>query len=64
MQNKNHLLKRELDILKALDHPNIIKFFEIYMDVKYIHFIMEYCHGGDLFSHVIKTRPLNESEVF
>ena len=64
MQNKIHLLKRELDILKALDHPNIIKFFEIYMDVMYIHFIMEHCDGGDLFKHVIKNGPLNESEVF
>ena len=64
MQNKLHLLKRELDILKALDHPNIIKFFEIYMDVMYIHFIMEYCEGGDLFRHVVKFGPLNESEVF
>ena len=64
MQNKIHLLKRELDILKALDHPNIIKFFEIYMDAIYIHFIMEYCEGGNLFEHVIKTGPLSESEVF
>ena len=30
----------------------------------YYHFIMEYCEGGDLFAHVIKTGPLNESEVF
>ena len=38
-----HLLRRELEILKTLDHPNVIKFYEIYMDEKYIHFIMEYC---------------------
>jgi len=43
MQNKIHLLKRELDILMVLDHPNIIKFYEIYTDVTFIHFIMEYC---------------------
>ena len=53
MQNKIHLLKRELDILKALDHPNIIKFFEIHIDVMYYHIIMEYCEGGDLYAHVI-----------
>ena len=34
------------------------------MDVMYYHFIMEYCEGGDLFAPVIKTGPLNESEVF
>ena len=25
-----HLLKRELEILKTLDHPNIIKLYEVY----------------------------------
>ena len=64
MQNKIHLLKRELDTFKALDHTNIIKFFEIYMAVMYYHFIMEYWEGGDLNAHVIKTGPLNESEIF
>ena len=64
MQNKIHLLKRELDTLKALDHPNIIKFFEIYTDVMYYHIIMEYFEGSNLYAHVIKTGHLNESEVF
>ena len=64
MKNKIHLTKLEQDTLKALDYLNIIKFFEIYMDVMYYHFIMEYCEGGDLFAPVIKTGPLNESEVF
>ncbi len=27
-----HMLERELDILMAVDHPNIINFHEIYMD--------------------------------
>ena len=57
MQNKIHMLKRELDILKALDHPNIVKFFGIYMDVMYIHFIMEYCEGDNLFANFKKTGP-------
>ena len=37
------MLRRELEILKNLDHPNIIKFYGIYMDDMYIHYVMEFC---------------------
>jgi calcium-dependent protein kinase len=30
MQDDLHLLRRELEILKNLDHPNIVKFYETY----------------------------------
>ena len=30
VQGKEYLIMRELSILKTLDHPNIIKFHEIY----------------------------------
>ena len=32
MSEDLYLLKRELEILKDLDHPNIIKFYESYQD--------------------------------
>ena len=30
IEGKEYLIMRELGILKTLDHPNIIKFHEIY----------------------------------
>lgn len=36
-----HLFKRELEILKSLDHPNVIKFYETYQDNKHFHLVME-----------------------
>ena len=41
VQKNLHLLKRELEILKTLDHPNIVKFYETYQDDKFFHFVME-----------------------
>lgn len=32
----------ELEIMKILDHPNIIKLYEVFEDKKYIYFVMEY----------------------
>lgn len=33
--------KSELQIMRILDHPNIIKLFEVFEDKKYIYFVME-----------------------
>ena len=38
-------LKNELDIMCELDHPNMIKLFEVYEDAKYLHLVMELCTG-------------------
>jgi calcium-dependent protein kinase len=42
------MIKKELRILKRLDHPNIIKLLKVYEDAKYIHLVMEYCSGKPL----------------
>jgi hypothetical protein len=31
-KKKSVYLKNELNILKTIDHPNVIKFFEVYHD--------------------------------
>ena len=58
-----YLLKRELDVLRMIDHPNVIKYYETYEDEKYLHIVMEMCTGGDLFDKLIEMGTLNESEV-
>ena len=48
---------QEFEILKQLDHPNILKFYEHYEDLENYYLIMEYCHGGELLKkmRLIKT---------
>ena len=41
-------LKNEIDILKDIDHPNIMKIYEFFEDEKNIYLINEYCGGGDV----------------
>ena len=47
-------LKREIEIQKTLDHPNICKIFESYEDTtnKEVYIIMEICTGGSLVSRM------------
>ena len=36
-------IKNEVQIMQKLDHPNIVKYFETYDDIKYIYLCMELC---------------------
>ena len=60
--------KNEINILSKMDHPNIIRLFEIFEDDRNISLIMELCEGGNLFekintlaekiNHFRKKKPL------
>jgi len=41
-------LQNEIDILKHVDHPNIVKLFDIYEDDKYFFLVMELMQGGEV----------------
>ena len=38
-------IRDEIAVLGKLDHPNIVKYFETYNDVKNIYLVMEYIDG-------------------
>lgn len=57
------LMKRELELLRIVSHPNIIKFFETFEDQRYVHIVMEECTGGDLFDHLITNGQYTEQET-
>jgi calcium-dependent protein kinase len=57
-------LRREVQIMQQVDHPNIVKYYETYDDKKYIYLCMELCTGGDLFKKITDSgRPMSEKEV-
>lgn len=43
-------LQNEIDILKQVDHPNIVKMFDVFEDDKYIYIVMELLGGGEVSS--------------
>jgi serine/threonine protein kinase len=48
-------LKNEINILKAMDHPNIVKLHEVFSHKKQIYMILELCDGGDLYTRLPYT---------
>jgi serine/threonine protein kinase len=55
------MLDNEIEILKTLDHPNVIKCFEVYKTPTHCFIITEYCAGGDLLSYLSRRGKLQES---
>ena len=48
----NNFVWREVEILRHLDHPNIVRLFEAFEDDQRLYIIMEHCEGGDLLERV------------
>ena len=53
----------EIELLKQLDHPNIVKLFEYFCDDDKYYLITEYCKGGDLFDLIKKKKKLSEQSA-
>ena len=51
----------EINVLKSLDHPNIMKVYEYYNDKKCFSIVSELCSGGELFKKISDCSYLNET---
>lgn len=54
---------RELKVLKGLDHPNILRVYELVEDPQRYYLVMEYCQGGDLFSRLLGVKRFTEVQA-
>ena len=54
---------REIEILRKLQHPNIMKLYEFYSDNEYYYLVNEYCSEGDLNDKMIKIENFDENVV-
>ncbi|CAH0516259.1 unnamed protein product [Peronospora belbahrii] len=49
-------LEMEITIMRQIDHPNIVKLYEIKKTQKHMYLVLEYCAGGDLQQFVRRTQ--------
>ena len=53
----------EIEMLKRLDHPNILKLYEFYEDEKRFYLVTELCTGGELFDEITIKETFEEKEA-
>ena len=58
----NLLIKNEIDILKKLSHPNIVRIYEFFESKNCFYIINEFCPNGELYNY-INNSTLDEEQL-
>ena len=58
----NSLIKNEIDILKKLSHPNIVRIYEFYESNNCFYIINEFCPCGELYNFINNSK-LDEEQL-
>lgn len=53
----------EVSILKGLNHPHIVKLYDVYRIPSMIYLVLEYVSGGELFDRIIDKQVYTEEEA-
>ncbi|KAL0359661.1 UNVERIFIED_CONTAM: SNF1-related protein kinase catalytic subunit alpha KIN10 [Sesamum angustifolium] len=56
-------VRREINIMKQLFHPHIVRLFEVIDTPSYVYVVMEYMSSGELFYYLTEKGKLHEDEA-
>jgi calcium-dependent protein kinase len=62
-QDEKRMLFNEINILKEIDHPNVVRMYEFFEDDKRFYLIQEICKGGELFDEIIARGKFSEQDA-
>jgi calcium/calmodulin-dependent protein kinase I len=58
-----YALSAEVEILSQIDHPNVVKLFEVYEDSAKFYMVFELMTGGELFERIVEKEHYSEKEA-
>ncbi|OCH86506.1 Pkinase-domain-containing protein [Obba rivulosa] len=56
-------IDREITMMKLMDHPNIMRIYDVYEGEKELYLILEYIEGGELFDFLVNRGKLPPQEA-
>ncbi|KAG0269277.1 hypothetical protein DFQ27_004140 [Actinomortierella ambigua] len=56
-------IEREIAIMKLINHPHVIRLYDVYETEKELFLVMEYVSGGELFEYLVNKGRLEEAEA-
>ena len=59
-EKETQAIVNEINVLKSLDHPNIVRIYEFFDDTQYLYIVMEYIKGGALLQEISKRGRFTE----
>lgn len=62
-EDKMFLVDKEIEIMAQLDHQNIVKLYEVYVNSEEVCLVMELAKGGEVFDKLLEYGSLSEPEA-
>jgi len=62
-EDKMFLVDKEIEIMSQLDHPHIVRLYEVYENEAEVCLVMELAKGGELFDRLLEAGSLGEREA-
>jgi len=62
-EDEKRMFFNEINILKDLDHPNILKMYEFFEDEKRYYIVTDICKGGELFDEILARGKFSEKDA-
>lgn len=56
-------LHDEAEILRNVDHENIVKMFDVYESADHLYMVLEILSGGELFDRIVAKQSFSEKEA-
>ena len=56
-------MQTEIEILKTVDHPNVVKLVDVFEDERHWCLVMELMQGGELFDQILEKEFFSEAEA-
>lgn len=56
-------IRKEISILQQIDHPNVVRLFEVFETDKELQLVMELVTGGELFDRIVEKEKYSEKDA-